>query len=91
MFMNIRKLQSLLKGITGGSRLEILRFLKRRRGSASVSMIAEGIDRSVQTTSGHLILLTLHGVVQRRQRGRDVFYRLSMVQQQPVKNILSLL
>ena len=88
--MDLKSLRSKLKAASGGSRLEILRFLKRRR-SATVSDVAEGIGRSVQTASDHLAFLALHGIVKRRQRGKYVSYRLSLKQEPPVKDILKLL
>ena len=90
MDMDLKLFRSKLKAVSGGSRLEILRFLKRRR-NATVSAIAEGVGRSVQTVSSHLALLALHGIVKRRRRGKYVSYRLSIPQEQPVKYILSLL
>jgi len=90
MATDTREIQRILKTIAGGARLEILRFLKRRR-SATVSQIAEHVGRSVKTVSNHLIRLSLHGIVIRRQRGRLVTYRLAVPQKSPVREILKLL
>ena len=83
-------LQDRLKAISGGSRLDILAYLKKHR-SASVSEIAKGVHRSVKTVSGHLSLLALHAIVKRRQRGQKAIYRLALSQEPPVKQILALL
>ncbi|HLC76033.1 MAG TPA: metalloregulator ArsR/SmtB family transcription factor [Candidatus Peribacterales bacterium] len=85
--MDHRLLQQLLKAIGGGSRLGIVAYL-RKHHSASVSHIAQVIHRSVTTSSIHLSHLERLGIIERRRRGQEVFYRLSLSQNPLVKNIL---
>ena len=77
--MERKVLQKKLKALAGESRLAILAEL-RRRGRASVSVIAHAIDRSMTTASIHLAHLERQGIIERRQRVREVFYRLSIPQ-----------
>lgn len=85
-----KQLLRILKALSNSRRLEILRYL-RKRGAATVTDIAERLDVSVQSASKHLDKLSTLGIVQSRQRSRYVFYRLSLSQEQPVKQILSML
>ena len=88
--MDKQRLQTLLKALGGGTRLTILAELKKRR-SASVSEIAQTIHRSLNTTSIHLAHLERLGIVERRRRGIFVFYRISLVQDPIVKQVLKML
>lgn len=88
--MDRRLLQRRLKALSGGSRLEILAFLKKKQ-TASVTEITEAVHRSVKTVSTHLQHLITLGILERHQRGRTVFYRLSPSQEPPVKQVLPLL
>jgi DNA-binding transcriptional ArsR family regulator len=88
--MDRRLLQRRLKALAGGSRLEILAFLKKKQ-IASVTEIAEAVHRSLKTVSTHLQRLIALEILERHQRGRTVFYRLSPSQEPPVKHVLPLL
>lgn len=88
--MDQKHLQQRLKGLSGGSRLQILSYLKRH-GSATVTEIAHAVDRSVQTVSEHLLRLETLGIVLRRQRGKFAAYRISLHQEPLVRHVLAIL
>ncbi len=88
--MERRHLQQLLRVLAGATRIEILAFLKRNR-SASVADIAQALQRAENTISVHCSRLERLRIVVRRQRGKWVIYRLSLHQEQLVKQVLSLL
>ena len=85
--MDLRKLQRLLKGMAGGSRLMILSAIRKRR-MASVGEIAAAVRRSHNTVSHHLSTLEKLRIVVRRRRGRNVFYRFAIPQERIVKEVL---
>jgi len=88
--MRRRELHHLLKAISGEPRLAILTHLKKVR-RATVSEIADAIHRSVPTASLHLSHLERLGIVMRRRRGQEVYYRLSLGQNPIVKQVLKAL
>ena len=88
--MDQRLLQRLLKVLGGGPRLAILTYLKKHR-HPSVSQIARGVHRSINTTSIHLSALERVGILERRRRGNFIFYRISLVQDPIVKQVLKML
>jgi DNA-binding transcriptional ArsR family regulator len=85
--MDQQSLKKLLKTLGGGPRLAILAYLQKHR-SASVGEIAQAIHRSHNTTSLQLSRLHNAGIIQRRRRGREVLYRLSLPQHPMTKQVL---
>ena len=83
-------LRQQLKAVSGRTRLEILSYLKKNH-SATVGGIAEAVDRAENTVSINLGILESLGIVARRQRGKYAAYRLSLHQEQPIRQILSML
>ncbi|HEX7119479.1 MAG TPA: metalloregulator ArsR/SmtB family transcription factor [Longimicrobiales bacterium] len=65
----------LFRGLADPSRLAILEAL--RAGPRSVGEVVEATGLSQPNTSNHLACLHDCGLVQREQRGRYVYYRLS--------------
>ncbi|MBI1999542.1 MAG: winged helix-turn-helix transcriptional regulator [Parcubacteria group bacterium] len=56
-------------------RLAIIRYLKKKPGT-SVGEIAKEINLSFRSTSKHLSVLSAADIVQKDQRGLQMFYRL---------------
>lgn len=86
----MRELEKQLKALANRRRLAILKYLKDK-GEASVMQIAEEIKLSFKATSKHLGVLAARDVIDREQRGLQMFYRLADKQDLAVKHILSLL
>lgn len=68
----------LFRGFSDGSRLSILQTL--RQGPLTVGEIAAATSLSQPNTSNHLTCLKECGLVNRTQRGRNVYYALSSPQ-----------
>tara|TARA_Y100000310_G_C20650270_1_gene799021 strand:+ start:103 stop:375 length:273 start_codon:yes stop_codon:yes gene_type:complete len=90
MANNIRKLERQLRALSNARRLGILRFLKKNK-SATVTEIAEAIRQKIPSASQNLRILKDAGIIEHKQRGKFVTYRLNLKQEDPVKNVLSLL
>ena len=75
--MNEKDLLKILKALANKRRVEILRFLKKRK-TASVGNIANTIKLSFTSTSKHLNILYIAGIIEREQRSLQIFYRLSI-------------
>ena len=71
-----REMEKTLKALANRRRLLILTFLKKRR-TANVGEAADAIKLSFKATSKHLVLLIGAEIVEREQRGPQMFYRLS--------------
>lgn len=72
---NLKQSEKTLKAFANKKRLEILQYLKKRK-EASVSSIANDIKLSIRSTSRHLAVLRLAEVVEREQRGPEMYYRI---------------
>jgi DNA-binding transcriptional ArsR family regulator len=88
--MTERELERVLKALANRRRLAILRSLKRDK-EAPVGDIAAAIRLSFAATSRHLGILIAADLVERDQRGLQVFYRPTSSPSVLVKCILSLL
>ena len=86
----MRELEKQLKALANRRRLAILKFL-RDKGEASVREIAEEIKLSFKATSKHLSVLAARDVIDREQRGLQMFYSLADKQDSLTKQLLSLL
>jgi len=81
----------MLKALANKRRLEILRALKKEFGDElSVGETAEKINLSFKATSRHLKLLTDADILEKEQRGIQVFYRIGS-KDGLIKYILSIL
>lgn len=69
-------IERVLKALANRRRLGIVTFLKRHR-ELSVSEIAEKIRLSFKSTSRHLAVLSAADLVEKDQRGVQVYYRLT--------------
>lgn len=88
--MNESELEKQLKALANQRRLAILKYLKRNR-EANVSEIAGAIHLSFKSTSRHLNALAALDIIEREQRGLQMFYRLAANNSSTIKHILSLL
>ena len=77
-----------LKALANRRRLAILRYLDRKK-EAKVGAIAAAIKLSFKATSRHLQQLSASDIVERDQRGLDVWYRVEKKLSVPVKTILA--
>jgi DNA-binding transcriptional ArsR family regulator len=86
----MRKLEKALKALANRRRLAILKYLKENK-EAPVAEIAHEIDLSFKATSKHLSILSSIDIVEREQRGLQMFYRFSGDQDPATKYIISIL
>jgi len=86
----MRELEKQLKALANRRRLAILKYLKDK-GEASVMDIAKEINLSFKATSKHLGVLATRDVIDREQRGPQMFYSLADKQNSLTKHLLSLL
>jgi len=84
----MKKLEYLLKALASRRRLEIIKFLLK--GEYDVSQIAEHLNLSFRATSQHLRVLDRSDVIEARQEGTHVFYRLSKPYNQLVRTVIDL-
>lgn len=74
--MNHKQTERVLKGLANSRRMTALKYLSGR-DEATVGEIAEHLKLSLRATSRHLGNLLFADLVERRQAGTAVFYRLS--------------
>ncbi len=74
--MNERKLEKYLKALANRRRLAILSHLKRV-SEANVGCIAREMGLSFRAASRHLLLLERVGILDKVQRSKEVFYKIS--------------
>ena len=67
--------ERMLKAVANRRRLAILRYLGREK-EARVGTIAGAINLSFKATSRHLQQLAAADIVERRQRGLEMWYRI---------------
>ena len=77
-----------LKALANRRRLAILRYLGREK-EARVGAIAAAIKLSFKATSRHLQQLSAADIVERDQRGLDVWYRVGKKLSAPVKTVVA--
>lgn len=85
----MKELEKVLKAAANQRRLAIIKYLKERR-EATVGEIASAIKLSFRSTSRHLGVLAAADVVEREQRGLQMYYRLAARLPLAVKSILAL-
>jgi DNA-binding transcriptional ArsR family regulator len=86
----MKELERSLKALANRRRLAILKYLKANK-EAPVSEIAQEIHLSFKATSKHLSVLSAADIVERDQRGLQMFYRLSAQQKPVARRTLDLL
>ena len=83
---NIKEIEKILKVLANKRRLAIIKYLKKEK-EAKVGDIAEKIELSFKATSKHLALLLSADILEREQRGLQMWYKLSLSQHNIVKYI----
>ncbi|MEK7120871.1 MAG: metalloregulator ArsR/SmtB family transcription factor [Patescibacteria group bacterium] len=69
----LKNVEKVLKALSNSRRLEIVLYLRKNRES-TVSNIAEAVKLSFRSTSKHLSVLRLAGLVDREQRSSEMWY-----------------
>lgn len=87
--MTDKELERVLKALANRRRLAMVKFLKRE-GEATVGDIAEEVGLSFRATSRHLSVLYGADVLDKEQRGPQIFYRLAKQINPAVKYIITL-
>lgn len=85
--MNIKETERLLKALANKRRLAIVQAVKKEE--LPVGDIAEKIRLSLRSTSRHLGVLRGADVLERDQRGLQVFYRISPGFSQALKDAMN--
>lgn len=88
--MTEKTLERILKALANRRRLAILRFLKKKK-EASVGDIAGEIKISFNATSKHLLLLAASGIVDREQKGLQMYYSLLLDMPEVARRVVALL
>ena len=88
--MDQRGMEKVLKALANKRRLAILGYLKKNK-EAPVGEIAAEIHLSFKATSRHLSVLLSADVVERDQRGLQMFYCLAKEQKPAAGRIIQLL
>lgn len=76
IFMKEKDIEKNLRAMANGRRLMILKHLRLRK-KLSVGEIAEKIHLSFRSTSRHLAILFIAGLVKKEQVNLQVFYMIS--------------
>lgn len=85
--MSNRNLEKLLKAVASKRRLAILEFLIKSK-EANVGTIAEHIKLSFKSTSRHLSILAAANLLDKDQRGLEIFYSISNDMPDVIKQIM---
>lgn len=88
--MKEKEIERSLKALANRRRLGIVKYVKKENES-NVSNIASEIKLSFAATSRHLNLLAAADILDREQRGLEMFYRISTDLPEPARRIISLL
>lgn len=83
----MRNLEKLFKALANRRRLAILAYLKKEK-EARVTEIAAAIKLSFKATSRHLNQLAGVEILEKEQRGLEVFYFLSKNMPPPSKSVI---
>lgn len=71
------QLEKIFKALANRRRLAIIAYLEKI-SEANVGHIAWEIKLSVRATSRHLVILERAGLLQKQQRGKEVFYKITI-------------
>ena len=86
----MNKLEKELKALANKRRLSIVKYLEEK-GEANVTEVARQIQLSFKSTSRHLAILRAVQVIERDQKGKEVYYRLEVPKSVIVRTILDLI
>lgn len=84
---DFKETERILKALANRRRLAILRFLKNK-GEQSVSQIAKEINLSFKSTSKHMNVLLSSNIVDKEQKGLQMFYHLIFNPKGIIKQII---
>lgn len=84
----MKNYERVLKALANRRRLAILRYLSKEK-EAKVGAIAASIKLSFKATSRHLRQLDASDIVERNQRGLDVWYRMAKSPPNPIRAIVA--
>ena len=88
--MKEKELERSLKALANKRRLAIIRFIKKEK-EVSVGDMADEIKLSFNATSKHLGILASANILEKEQRGLQMFYRISDDLPEVVRRVISLL
>lgn len=88
--MKEKEMEHSLKALANRRRLAIVGFVKRKK-EITVGEIAEEIKLSFRSTSKHLGVLVAAGILEKEQRGLQMFYGLAGNLSETARRIISLL
>lgn len=88
--MKEKDLEKIFKALANKRRLEIIRYLKKRK-NATVGSVANEIKLSFKSTSKHLNILFIADIVDREQRDLQKFYSLPKPVSDFIKHLLTIL
>ena len=74
--MKEKEVEKILKALANRRRLAILKLLKESKGM-DVGTIAEKINLSFKSTSRHLAVMTSADILEKEQKGLNMYYRIS--------------
>lgn len=83
---DVKRVEKILKTLANRRRLGIINYL-RKNNEAKVGDIADEIKISFKATSKHLGLLYNSDIVEKEQRGLQMWYRISSKYQRIIKHI----
>ncbi|KKR46322.1 MAG: Transcriptional regulator, ArsR family [Parcubacteria group bacterium GW2011_GWB1_40_14] len=86
----MKELEKIFKAFANKRRLAILAYLKRS-GEATVGDIAAEIKLSFKSTSKHLYVLAAADIIEKDQRGPQVFYQLTPNPRSSVRQLIDLI
>lgn len=86
----MKALEKNLKAVANRRRLAIIKYLKENR-EATVGDIAGAIRLSFKATSKHLGILSAVDIVDKDQRGLQMYYQLNKVTDPMLRSLISLL
>ncbi len=84
----MKKFELLLKALANKRRLAVLQYLKNQK-EATVGEISEAIRLSFRSTSRHLGVLSHADVLEKEQRGTEVYYRIVSRQDPTLSHVIS--
>ena len=83
----VREVADVCRMLADPTRASIVAILAK--GSKSVGMLCRDLKLPQPTTSHHLALLRMTGVVRRQRKGKQMFYSLNREKLTPVKKFLA--
>ena len=73
----MKHLEKILKGLANRRRLTMVKLLLRKKQPLRVGQIADAISLAFTATSKHLNMLRQLDILERRQVGLTIFYRIA--------------